>query len=44
MDAPRQPLQQLYHMGEMGRLRFAAGHQGEYGTQQSHGTPLSMTL
>ena len=42
VETPRQPLQQLDHVGEVGRLRFAAGHQCKYIAQQSHGTPLSM--
>ena len=42
VDALRLPQQQLHQMGEVGRLRFAAGRQGEYIVQQSHGTPLSM--
>ena len=42
VDASRQPRQQLHQVGAMGRLRFAAGHQGEHIAQQSHGTPLSM--
>jgi hypothetical protein len=42
VEAAGQPLQQIHQVGEMGRLRFAAGRQGEYIAQQSHGTPLSM--
>ena len=44
VDALRLPQQQFHQVGEVGRLRFAAGCQGEYIVQQSHGTPLSMWL
>ena len=44
VDARRQPLQQLHHVGEVDRLQFAAGHQYKYIAQQSHRKSISLKL